>query len=84
MSAAPEVIDTTRCPLCGADNRCAMEIERSTGQAQPACWCMDRPPLGAAAARALQARIPPAARGLACVCAACMVQLLQDTPEHTP
>lgn len=84
MNAAPAAIDTTRCPLCGADNRCAVELERATGQAQPPCWCMDKPPMDAAAAQALQQRLPDSARGLACVCAACMVQLLEDTREHMP
>lgn len=32
--------DPARCPLCGASNGCAMEIERATGIAQPPCWCM--------------------------------------------
>ena len=31
--------DPTRCPLCGGDNRCAMEIQRETGEPQPPCWC---------------------------------------------
>jgi hypothetical protein len=34
------VIDTTRCPLCGEQNRCAMETERETGQrSRPAGAC---------------------------------------------
>jgi len=59
--------DPTRCPLCGADNRCAMELERATGQAQPACWCTTTtfPP-------DLLERLPEAARGQACICAACV------------
>ena len=74
MSAA-SIIDATRCPLCGSDNRCALEIERATGAPQPPCWCMAAP-LDAAATAALRERIPESARGLACVCAACMAQLL--------
>ncbi|MDM7951282.1 cysteine-rich CWC family protein [Hydrogenophaga sp.] len=59
--------DPSRCPLCGGDNRCAMEIERATGQPQPACWCMSQtfPP-------ALLDRLPPQAQGLACICARCV------------
>lgn len=81
MNAAP-AIDATRCPLCGADNRCAIEMERATGAPQPACWCMGAP-LDASASRNLVQRIPESARGLACVCAACMAQLLHDTREHS-
>jgi hypothetical protein len=61
-------VDPTRCPLCGASNACAAETERRTGVAQEACWCM------AAEVRfsdALLARIPDAARDLACICARC-------------
>ncbi|MGE0350912.1 cysteine-rich CWC family protein [Hydrogenophaga sp.] len=61
------VPDPTRCPLCGGDNRCAMEIERATGQTQPPCWCMSE-----TFDPALFERIPDAARGQACICAACV------------
>ncbi|MBS0453367.1 MAG: cysteine-rich CWC family protein [Proteobacteria bacterium] len=85
MNAAPAaIIDATRCPLCGADNRCAIEMERATGQVQAPCWCMDKPLLDTAAAQALHDRLPASARGLACICATCMVQLLQETREHSP
>ena len=60
------VLDATRCPLCGVANRCAMELERETGEAQGPCWCtrvdFDRAALAA---------IAPEARGKACICAAC-------------
>ena len=59
--------DPSRCPLCGGDNRCAMEIERETGEKQPPCWCMD-----ATFTAELFARIPVEARGQACICAACV------------
>ena len=32
MQTTPVSPDPTRCPLCGGDNRCAMEVERATGQ----------------------------------------------------
>ena len=80
--AALLTLDPTRCPLCGSDNRCALEIERATGAPQPPCWCMGKP-LDAAAALALRERIPEAARGLACVCAACMAQLLAVPESHS-
>ena len=56
MTQQPSTVDPTRCPLCGGDNRCAMEIERATGQAQPPCWC-----LAASFAPELLARLPPQA-----------------------
>ena len=61
--------DPSRCPLCGQDNRCAMEIERATGQPQGPCWCVDaRFPPG------LLAQLPPEAEGQACICAACVAR----------
>lgn len=65
MSSLP-VIDPTRCPLCGAANACAMDIERTTGVAQGPCWCMT-----AHFDQALRERVPEAARGRACICARC-------------
>jgi hypothetical protein len=59
--------DPGLCPLCGGDNRCAMEIERETGEVQPPCWCMD-----ATFSAALFESIPLAARGQACICARCV------------
>lgn len=61
--------DPSRCPLCGQDNRCAMEIERATGQPQGPCWCVDAcfPP-------DLLAQLPPEAEGQACICAACVAR----------
>ncbi len=72
------IIDATRCPLCGGDNRCAMEVEHATGQPQPPCWCVsaDFPP-------DLLARLPEQARGLACVCARCaMAAATVVEPPH--
>ncbi|WP_306171857.1 cysteine-rich CWC family protein [Variovorax sp. KK3] len=59
-------MDATRCPLCGEVNRCAVELERETGEPQGSCWCMQ----GSIATEVL-ARIPAEARGLACICARC-------------
>ena len=67
MTQPPPTVDPTRCPLCGGDNRCAMEIERATGQAQPPCWC-----LSVSFAPELLARLPAQAEGLACICARCV------------
>jgi Cysteine-rich CWC len=65
MPALP-LPDPRRCPVCGEPNRCAMEQQRRTGQAQPPCWCTQ-----ARFTPELLARVPDAARGQACVCAAC-------------
>jgi len=65
MSAAAGP-DPSRCPLCGEVNRCAMELERETGVAQPPCWCMQ-----ADFTEALLARVPAEKRRLACICARC-------------
>ena len=55
-------VDPTRCPLCGADNRCAMAADPDATY----CWCFD----ATIAAETLE-RVPAEARGVACVCAAC-------------
>jgi len=74
---ASAVLDTTRCPICGEANRCAVEIERDTGVPQGPCWCMStRFP------EASIARVPDAARGLACICARCAAASL--TEESKP
>ena len=68
MMGVPASLDASRCPLCGEANRCAMEVERETGQKQPPCWCM------AAAytfSPELLATVPQDQRGLACICARC-------------
>ncbi len=67
----PEIvpIDATRCPLCGGDNRCAVEVEHATGQPQPPCWCMDTPIDAALIDRVAQEA--PQASGKACICARC-------------
>ncbi len=59
-------LDPSYCPLCGQANRCVMEVEKQTGLAQPPCWCTT-----ATFSPELLARIDPARRDLACVCAKC-------------
>jgi len=66
MSSSAASPDPSRCPVCGAANRCAMELERETGVKQEACWCT-RQDFGAE----LLARVPPAAQRRACICLAC-------------
>jgi hypothetical protein len=63
-------LDPARCPVCGQPNRCALEIERETGVAAGACWCTQ-----VDFASELLARVPSAARGRACICAACAARL---------
>lgn len=67
MTHPPPTVDPNRCPLCGGDNLCAMEIERATGQPQPPCWC-----LSSSFAPELLAQLPAQADGLACICARCV------------
>jgi len=50
------------CPLCGADNQCAM----AAGKPAESCWCQDV----TFDPKALE-RIPPASQGKHCVCQAC-------------
>lgn len=70
MTTASEALtDPSRCPLCGGDNRCAMEIERDTGEAQPPCWCSTQ-----RFSPELLARLPQEAEGKACICAACVAR----------
>jgi hypothetical protein len=65
MSDMP-MVSAVRCPLCGQPNRCAMEVQRETGQQQPPCWCtqVDFSPR-------LLAAVPAQAKGQACICEAC-------------
>jgi hypothetical protein len=46
-----------------------MEIERETGQPQPACWCME-----VDFSADLLARVPQGQRRMACICARCAAQ----------
>lgn len=61
--------DPTCCPLCGGDNRCAMEVERATGVAQGPCWCSTQ-----SFSPELLARLPTEAQGKACICARCLAR----------
>ena len=69
MTASAAVIDVSRCPLCGESNRCAMEVERETGEVQPPCWCMQ-----VDFSNAPLAKLPESMRGLACICARCAAE----------
>ncbi|MGI4777940.1 MAG: cysteine-rich CWC family protein [Janthinobacterium lividum] len=58
--------DPARCPLCGEQNRCAMEIARETATAPEGCWCVS-----VDFASELIAKVPARARDAACICARC-------------
>ena len=61
--------DPGRCPLCGKQNQCALEIERATGVKQPPCWCTKvqfHP--------SVLERVQTPARGKVCVCQTCATQ----------
>ncbi|TFI48852.1 hypothetical protein E4O93_05615, partial [Diaphorobacter sp. DS2] len=55
-TAAPS---TTRCPLCGQSNGCAV----AAGLPAQQCWCMHE-----SVSRDALARLPAEARGRACIC----------------
>ncbi len=73
--SSPPVLDPSRCPLCGGDNRCALELQKATGQAQPPCWCVSQ-----TFSAELLARLPTQAQGQACICGACLLRFQQ--PAH--
>jgi len=69
----PVTTEKHRCPLCGGDNRCAMEVERATGVPQGPCWCVD-----ATFEPGLLVRLPEGARGKACICARCVARFAAE------
>ena len=69
-------LDPSRCPLCGQENRCAMELETQTGTVQAPCWCTH-----ASFSAELLARVDPARRDLACICANCSRLASQGTTD---
>jgi len=71
----PTAIQPSQCPLCGLANRCAMELERSSGIAQAPCWCTTQ----SVAPEAL-AQLPPEALNQACLCPRCAAGLF-PTPK---
>lgn len=60
-SSAPLSMPT--CPLCSGANAC---VPASSGRFDRPCWCE-----AASFDAALLERVPPALRGIACVCARC-------------
>lgn len=62
MTTEPQGIDTTRCPLCGQANECAI----AAGRPADSCWCMT-----VSMDPEALASIPPEAQGKVCICARC-------------
>ena len=58
--------DTTRCPLCGKPNECAV----AAGRDPETCWCMT-----ATMSPSALAAIPAEAQGKVCICAECAREL---------
>ncbi|MFN7724124.1 MAG: cysteine-rich CWC family protein [Rubrivivax sp.] len=67
-------ISASACPLCGQGNACQM----AAGGDVQSCWCQS-----AHFSTDLLARVPAAARGRACICAAC-AQASAAHPPTTP
>lgn len=72
-------LDPARCPLCGGDNRCAMEVEKATGQKQGPCWCVAQP-----FAPELLASLRARERGKACICASCLARFNAGLAQNSP
>ncbi|MEM1109164.1 MAG: cysteine-rich CWC family protein [Planctomycetota bacterium] len=59
----PLALASTRCPLCGGANRCAI----ADGRSPKTCWCMT-----ATVPADLLEHLPAEAVGKACICEACI------------
>lgn len=62
MTAQPDPNDTTKCPLCGDANECAV----AGGRDPESCWCMT-----ATMSPSALAAIPAEAQGKVCICSRC-------------
>jgi hypothetical protein len=65
-SNRPEPPDPAQCPLCGQPNRCAMAVEKATGQKPASCWCT-----AVSFEPSVLAQIPASRQGLVCICKDC-------------
>ena len=72
--AAGALLPVDRCPLCGGSNACAMAAGSDPGSP---CWCVD-----VEFDAALLARVPLAASGRACICAACAAASATRAPRE--
>ncbi|WP_417552175.1 cysteine-rich CWC family protein [Marinomonas fungiae] len=64
-------IDSTRCPLCGENNQCAVTL----GQDPSTCWC-HQPDI--VIDKVLLSKIPSVAQGKACICKQCVALAAQS------
>ncbi len=62
MTASPDFTDTTKCPLCGGTNQCAI----AAGQEAESCWCMS-----VTMSSDVLKSIPAKAQGRVCICSRC-------------
>jgi len=62
MSQPIDTSDTSKCPLCGQENECAM----AKGDSPESCWCMT----ASMDPKAL-ASIPAEVQGKVCICQRC-------------
>lgn len=62
MTEPLDLSDTTRCPLCGKPNECAV----AAGREPESCWCMT-----ATMSPEALAAIPAEAQAKVCICADC-------------
>jgi hypothetical protein len=70
MSA--NVLDPTRCPLCGVQNECGI----AAGQSE--CWCFD-----VTIQKQTLDQLPDAARGVACICKTCAAKEAENAAAST-
>ncbi len=62
-------IETSKCPLCGAPNQCALAADPAATE----CWCDDK-----LFPRELLAKIPAEADRRACICQDCLERFRRD------
>ena len=62
MTAPSDFTDTTKCPLCGGANQCAIAARKDA----ESCWCMS-----VVMSPDVLKAVPPAAQGRVCICTRC-------------
>ncbi|HVJ72894.1 MAG TPA: cysteine-rich CWC family protein [Casimicrobiaceae bacterium] len=78
MTRSP--IDPSRCPRCGGPNGCAMATASTSGaaRAEP-CWCTR-----VTVPASLLDDLPADAKGVACLCAACIAGSATGNADTSP
>lgn len=66
-------VDPTRCPLCGEDNACGIELGRDT------CWCHAR-----RIPDTVLSRVPADVANRACVCERCASEVSARATRRGP